>query len=65
MSDENLTGAIRDSLSPGAVAVVAAHLHGMVNTNDDEVNSQVAWFTDLLLGMVGDNYNDLCEEVGL
>ena len=63
--DDRVADALRDNLSPGAVAVIAAHLHGMVNTRDAAVNHQVAWFTDLLLGMVGDNYNDLCEGVGL
>lgn len=60
-----LRDALRENLSPEAVAAIAAHLHGAVRTNDEEVNKEVAWFTELLLAMVGDQYNDLCEEVGL
>ena len=60
-----LRDVLRDSLSPKAVAVIAGHLHGMVNTKSDAVNREVAWFTEQLLDMVGDQYNALCEEVGL
>jgi len=56
---------LRDNLSPQAVAVVAAHLHGMVKTTSDAVNHEVAWFAEQLLDMVGDQYNALCDEVGL
>jgi hypothetical protein len=56
---------MRDNLSPQAVAAIAAHLHGLVNTKDEKVNSEVAWFTAQLLDMLGDQYNALCEEVGL
>jgi len=62
---ELMQDAIRDNLSPQAVAVIAAHLHGMVNTKNDAVNREVAWFTEQLLDMVGDQYNALCEETGL
>jgi hypothetical protein len=60
-----LRDVLRDSLSPQAVAVIAGHLHGMVNTKSESVNREVAWFTELLLDMVGDQYNALCEEAGL
>jgi len=60
-----LRDVLRDNLSPRAVAVIAAHLRGMVNTKSDTVNREVAWFTEQLLEMVGDQYNALCEEVGL
>jgi len=62
---EVLREALRDSLSPQAVAAIAAHLHGLVHTKSDAVNRQVAWFTEQLLDMVGDQYNALCEEAGL
>jgi hypothetical protein len=62
---EVLRDVLRDNLSPQAVAVIAGHLHGMVNTKSDAVNSEVAWFTQQLLDMVGDQYNALCEEAGL
>jgi len=60
-----LRDVLRDNISPQAVAVIAGHLHGMVNTKSDAVNREVAWFTEQLLDMVGDQYNALCEEAGL
>jgi len=69
---EVLRDVLRDNLSPQAVAAVAAHLHGIVKTTDDKVNGEVAWFTQQLLEMLGDQpacrtgrYNALCEELGL
>jgi hypothetical protein len=62
---EVLRDVLKDNLSPQAVAVIAGHLHGMVNTKSDAVNREVAWFTEQLLDMVGDQYNALCEEAGL
>jgi len=62
---EVLRDMLKDNLSPQAVAVIAAHLHGMVNTKSDSTNREVAWFTEQLLDMVGDQYNALCEEAGL
>ncbi len=56
---------LQDCMSPEAVAVIAANLHGIVNTKNDGVNREVAWFTDQLLELLGDQYNALCEEVGL
>jgi len=56
---------MRDNLSPQAVAAIAAHLHGIVKTKDDKVNGEVAWFTEQLLDMLGEQYNALCEEIGL
>jgi len=62
---EVLRDVLKDNLSPQAVAVIAAHLHGLVHTKSDRMNREVAWFTDLLLNLVGDQYNALCEEAGL
>jgi len=56
---------MRDNLSPQAVAAIAAHLHGIVKTKDEKVNREVAWFTAQLLDMLGEQYNALCEEIGL
>ena len=56
---------VRDNLSPQAAAAIAAHLHGIVKTNSDSVNVEVVWFAEQLLEMLGDQYNDLCEEIGL
>ena len=60
-----LQDVLQDCMSPEAVAVIAANLHGIVNTKNDGVNREVAWFTDQLLEMLGDQYNALCEEIGL
>jgi len=56
---------LRDNLSPQAVAAIAAHLHGVAKTKDEKVNREVAWFAEQLLAMVGDQYNALCEDLGL
>ena len=56
---------MRDNLSPQAVAAIAAHLHGIVKTTSDRVNVEVVWFAEQLLEMLGDQYNGLCEEIGL
>ena len=45
IDEGDLAAALRDNLSPQAVAAIAAHLHGLVNTKNDAVNRQVAWFT--------------------
>jgi len=56
---------LRDNLSPQAVAAVAAHLFA-ASTKNDGVNKEIRWFADQLVSMVGtDQYNALCEEVGL
>ncbi len=56
---------LRDNLSPQAVAAIAAHLMA-AGTKSDAVNKEIRWLADLLVGMVGsDQYNALCEEVGL
>ena len=64
-AEEVLRDLLRDNLSPQAVAAIAAHLHGIVKTTDDKVNGEVAWFTGQLLELLGDQYNALCEELGL
>jgi len=56
---------LRDNLSPQAVAAIAAHLFA-ASTKNDGVNREIRWFADQLVSMVGtDQYNALCEEVGL
>ena len=56
---------LRDNLSPQAVAAIAAHLFA-AGTKNDGVNKEIRWFADQLVSMVGtDQYNALCEEVGL
>jgi len=63
---ELLVDAIRDSLSPQAVAAIAAFLQP-ARTRSDDVDKQIRWFADLLTEAIGgsDTMNDLCDEVGL
>ena len=64
--EDILTDALRENLSPHAVAAIAAYLQP-VRTMDPDVVRQVAWFRGLLTKVVGgeDQMNRLCEEVGL
>ena len=64
--EDLLTDALRDNLSPQAVAAIAAYLQPARTANDD-VNTQIRWFSDVLVETVGghDAMNDLCDEVGL
>ncbi len=56
---------VREQLSPEAVAAIAAWLQP-AQTNNADVNRQVAWFRDRLVEMLGtDRYNALCDELGL
>jgi hypothetical protein len=57
---------VLDSLSPHAVAAIAAYLHP-VRTMDQEVVRQLRWFAELLTEVVGgeEQLNRLCEEAGL
>ena len=61
-----MTDALRENLSPHAVATIAAYLQP-VRTMDPEVVRQVRWFAELLTEVVGgeDELNRLCDEVGL
>ena len=64
--EDLLTDALRENLSPHAVAAIAAYLQP-VRTTDPQVDRQVRWFAELLAKAVGgeDELNRLCEEVGL
>ena len=64
--EDMLTDALRENLSPHAVAAIAAYLQP-VRTTDPQVDRQVCWFAELLAKAVGgeDELNRLCEEVGL
>ena len=64
--EDMLTDALRENLSPHAVAAIAAYLQP-VRTMDPDVVRQVAWFRELLTKVVGgeDQMNRLCDEVGL
>ena len=64
--EDMLTDALRENLSPHAVAAIAAYLQP-VGTTDPQVDRQVRWFAEMLTRAVGgdDELNRLCEEVGL
>ena len=64
--EDVLADALRENLSPHAVAAIAAYLQP-VRTMDAEVVRQVTWFRELLTTVVGgeDELNRLCDEVGL
>ena len=66
VDEQILFDAIRDNLSPQAVAAVAAFLRA-ASTNNRAVNRQIQWFATQLIELVGggDEHNRLCEEVGL
>ena len=59
-------GAIRDELSPQAVAAIVAYLQP-VSTKDKGVNKEVMWFADKLTELLGGYHEQgrLAEEVGL
>lgn len=60
-----LFDAIREQLSPHAVAAIVAYLQP-ARTNNPEVDRQVAWFAEQLMQMLGvEQFNKLIEELGL
>lgn len=63
---EILADALRENLSPHAVAAITAYIQP-VRTMDPELVCQLRWFADLLTEVVGgeDELNRLCEEIGL
>jgi len=58
--------AIRETLSPRAVAAIAAYLQP-ARTNDPDTDRQIDWFRRMLVEAVGgdDELNRLCDEAGL
>jgi len=62
----SLTDALRDNLSPEAVAAIASWLQP-ARTNDQNVDREVRWFTEQLAQALGgwDQQNRLAEELGL
>ena len=65
-TEELLIDALRENLSPHAVAAIAAYLQP-IGTLDARVLAEIRWFRELLARLVGgdDELNRLCEEVGL
>jgi len=61
-----LTDALRDNLSPQAIATIIAYLQP-AHVNDANVQRQVQWFSELLIQTLGgpEQFNRLADEVGL
>ena len=66
VDEADLFEAIRDNLSPQAVAAVVTYLKAPATANE-EVNRQLRWFADELTGLLGgaDALAGLAEEIGL
>jgi len=64
--EDVLADAIRDNLSPKAVATVVSYLR-TVRTDDADVDDEVRWFAEQFTEMLGggEAQNRLAEEVGL
>ena len=64
--EDDLFGAIRENLSPQAVAAIVAYLQP-ATTKNDAVNRQLRWFTERLTELVGgpNALNRLTDELGL
>lgn len=64
--EELLVDALRDNLSPEAVAAIASWLQP-ARTNDENVDREVRWFAEQLAQALGgwDQQSRLAEELGL
>jgi len=64
--ESELFAAIREELSPGAVAAIVAYLQP-VATKDPNVNREIEWFADQLVEILGggEAQNRIVEELGL
>ncbi len=65
-AEDVLADAVRDNLSPRAVATIVSYLR-TVRTDDADVDDEVRWFAEQLTEMLGggEAQNRLAEEVGL
>jgi len=62
---ECLAAAVKDTLSPEAVAAIAAYL-GTVTTKKKSVNAEAEWFRSFLVDLLGvEEYDAVCDELGL
>jgi len=63
---ELLVDAIKDNLSPEAVAVIAAYLQP-AHCGDERIDRQVQWFVEQLVKLLGgdDAFNRVCDELKL
>jgi len=61
-----LADALKECLSPEAVAVIASYLQP-ARSDDDEIDRQIRWFADVLVETVGgdDAMNRLVDQLGL
>ena len=66
IDEQNLFGALKDNLSPLAVAAIVAYLQP-AKTKDKAVNHELNWFAERLTELVGGPkmQGRLAEEVGL
>jgi hypothetical protein len=64
--ESELFEAVREQLSPEAMASMVAHLQG-ARTNNQDVDRQVHWFTEELCKLLGgyEQQARLAEELGL
>jgi hypothetical protein len=64
--EEVLRDALRENLSPQAVAAIAGYLQPAY-TRDESVNRQLAWFQDFLVEVLGGDeaLNRIADELGL
>ena len=64
--EQDLFDAVREQLSPEAVASIVSHLQG-ARTNNQDVDRQVRWFADELVKLLGgyEHQARLAEELGL
>lgn len=63
-TNEEITDAIRDNLSPEAVAIIVAYLQPATST-DKDANREVAWFRDQLGAILGSQFNIIADSIGL
>jgi len=66
IDEADLFAALKDNLSPEAVAAIVAYLQP-ARTNNPAVDREVRWFADQLVTLVGgtEQQNRLADEVGL
>ena len=64
--ESELFEAVREQISPEAVASIVSHLQG-ARTNNQDVDRQVRWFADELVKLLGgyEQQAQLAEELGL
>ena len=64
--EDMLADAVRDNLSPKAVATIVSYLR-MVRTDDADVDDEVRWFAEQLVELLGgdEQQAQLAEELGL